>query len=134
MRVPQMLLMLFALLLAGCGGAPRTASVHMQLTFTTDRFNPAVWRIPGGETIQIQFSNQTAVEHEWVLLKDPPIEPFDAAEEAQVLARFRVAPGETRTAQFLAPSAPGEYGVTCSIPGHLESGEMGKVVVVQPGY
>jgi plastocyanin len=120
--------------LTACAAPARTTSVQMQVTISPDRFTPTQWRIPGGETIQLQIINQTADEHEWVLLKDPPKEPYGTEEEAQVLVRIRVAGGETRSAQFRAPAAPGEYSATCSIPGHLEKGEIGKVVVVQPGY
>ncbi len=127
-------LFLLVILLAACGAPARTASAQIQVTLTENRFTPNQWRIPGGETIQIQINNQTPIDHEWVLLKDPPKEPYGAEEEAQVLVRIRVAAGETLAAQFRAPLAPGEYSVTCSIPGHLEKGEIGKVVVVQPGY
>jgi uncharacterized cupredoxin-like copper-binding protein len=127
-------LLLLTLLLTACGGQPRSASAQMQVTISTDRFTPNQWRIPGGESIQIQILNQTQIAHEWVLLKAPPKDPYGAEEEAQVLVRIQVAAGETRSAQFRAPAAPGEYSVTCSIPGHLEKGEIGKVVVVQPGY
>ena len=127
-------LLLLPLLLAACGTQPRTASTYLQLTLTTGRFTPNQWRIPGGATVQIQINNQTTLAHEWVLLKDPPKEPYGTEEEAQVLVRIPIAAGETRTAEFRAPAAPGQYAVTCALPGHLEKGEIGSALVVQPGY
>ncbi len=128
------LLIFLILLLAGCGSPPRAAATTIQVSITSDGFTPSQWRVSANTQIQIQLINQTSDEHEWVLLKDPPKEPYGADEEAQVLVRIHVAAGQTLTSEFRTPAAPGEYGVTCSIPGHLEKGEAGKMLIVQPGY
>jgi uncharacterized cupredoxin-like copper-binding protein len=127
-------LWILLLTLTACAAQPIPATPQMQVSISMDHFSPAEWRVPGGESIQIQINNLTSSAHEWVLLSDPPKEPYGAEEEAQVLVRIQLAAGETRAEQFRAPLVPGEYSVTCAIPGHLEKGEVGKIVVVQPGY
>lgn len=127
-------LILLSMLLAACGAPPPTAVSAIQFTITPGHLAPAQWRIQGGGLIQIQLINQTPDDHEWVLLLDPPKEPYDSAEAAQEWVRLRVAGGQTLTSEFRAPAAPGEYAVTCASPGHLEEGEVAKLLVVQPGY
>jgi len=127
-------LVLCAVLLGACSAQPRKAVTAIAVVINNDRFTPSEWRVPGGQMITLKISNETTQEHEWVLLTDPPTEPFSADDEAKVVYRLGIAAGETRTVTFQAPAAPGEYSAACSKPGHLEKGEVGKLLVVQPGY
>jgi uncharacterized cupredoxin-like copper-binding protein len=131
---PNYLLILLALVLAACAPAARNAVSSIEVVIRDYRYAPGQWRIPGGELITLKLVNESAQEHEWVLLKDPPSDTFSSTDEANVVYRATVSAGETRTVQFTAPFAPGEYSAACSRPGHLEKGETGRVLVVQPGY
>ncbi len=125
--------LLLLVLLAACGGQHVTTTT-ISATLSEYAIAPAEWRIPAGQQITLTVSNQGKKAHEWVLLKDPPSEPFSAEDEANLLFRVSLAPGASQTVQFTAPLAPGEYSVTSSLPGDLEGGMLAKVVVVQPGY
>ena len=125
--------LLFLVLLAACGG-PRATTTSISATLTEYAITPAEWRVPAGQQINLTVSNQGKKSHEWVLLKDPPTEPFGADDEAGLLFRVSLAPGANQTVTFKAPAAPGEYSVTSGLPGDLEGGMLAKLVVVQPGY
>jgi plastocyanin len=129
-----LLFFVLALVLAGCSAAPRKAVSSIEVVISDYHYAPAQWRIPGGELITLKLTNESAEEHEWVLLKNPPSEPFSSDDEANIIYRVTVGAKETREVQFKAPIAPGEYSAACSKAGHMEKGETGKVLVVQPGY
>ncbi|MDO8971561.1 MAG: cupredoxin domain-containing protein [Saprospiraceae bacterium] len=122
------------LVLAGCAEQPLKAVTSIEVLINEYRYVQAQWRIPSGEQITLRLTNESDQEHEWLLLKESPSEPFSADDEAKVFFRVIVGAGETRRMQFKAPAAPGEYSAACSKPGHLEKGEIGRVLVVQPGY
>jgi plastocyanin len=128
------LVLLLLVTLSACTGTMRETRTQIEVRIASGHYSPAQWRVPAGQTITLQLINMTQEDHTWVLLTDPPTEPFDANDEALLLQRFPLAAGETRTVTFTSPAAPGEYSVTCARPGHLENGEIGKMVVVQPGY
>jgi plastocyanin len=127
-------LALIVLILCSCSGSARPSTTSIEVTINEYRYAPAAWRIPGGQEITLQLTNQGKLDHDWILLTDPPTEPFSADDEARIIWRVSLKAGETRTVQFLAPAAPGEYSVTSAQPHDLEEGLVGKVLVVQPGY
>ena len=55
--------------------------------------------------------------------------PFDDNDQAQVFTETKIAPGESGTHSFTAPSEAGTYQVVCSIPGHLEAGMVAQLTV-----
>ncbi len=124
----------FCLAISACSGRTSQTSKVINVVVSEYRYVPAEWRIPAGQDITLQISNQGQQDHEWVLLKDPPSEPFDAGEEANILFKVAIKAGQSLTIQFKAPAAPGEYSVTSGIPGDLEKGLEAKVVIVQPGF
>ena len=128
------ILILCLLILTACSSKPPQASTTIQATLSETAIQPGLWRIPAGQLITLNLSNIGKENHSWVLLKDPPTEPFSADDELNSLFQMRVAPGETISIEFRAPAAPGEYSVTSSLPGDLEKGLTAKVVAVQPGY
>jgi uncharacterized cupredoxin-like copper-binding protein len=128
------LMALVIFLLSGCCGQPSKTSTSIEVTLQEYRFLPAQWRIPAGQEITLTLKNEGRQEHDWVLLRYPPTEPFDGDDEKQVLFRVIVGPGESKTVQFRAPAAAGEYSVASSLPGELEEGMTARVLVVQPGY
>lgn len=127
-------LSLCLLALTACSPQPARATTSIQATLSESAIQPGMWRIPGGQQITLIISNIGSENHTWVLLKDPPTEPFGADDEPNILFQVALGPAETRTVEFLAPAAPGEYSVASSTPGDLEKGMVARVVVVQPGY
>ncbi len=133
--MPKIAAIIFLLLvLSACAAQPAQASTSIQAAFSDTAIQPAFWRIQAGQEITLNVANTGKESHSWVLLKDPPTEPFSADDELNILFQVTLAPGETRTLKFRSPAAPGEYSVTSSQPGDLEKGMVARVLVVQPGY
>lgn len=125
---------LFSLIITACAAQPARASTSIQAALSDSAIQPALWRIPAGQDITLNVANTGKGNHSWVLLKDPPTEPFSTDDELNMIFQVTLAPAETRTVVFRAPAAPGEYSVTSSLPGDLEKGMVARVLVVQPGY
>ena len=116
-----LLILSLGVLLAGCGG-PKTAELSVSMSEFS--FSPSSVSVPAGAEVTLNLTNSGTIEHNWVLL-DAGYEasaPFDADDQAEVVAETKVAAGETQSFSFTAPSAAGSYQVVCSIPGHLEAG------------
>jgi plastocyanin len=115
------------IVLAACGGKSNAITVN-----TTDyRFDPQSWTVSPGQSIPFTITNKGSVEHEWVLLKKGTAvtQPFDEDDEDKVFWEIEAGPGETKTETFTAPGERGSYIVVCGIPGHVENGMAGTLVV-----
>lgn len=147
---PLLILPLVALLLAGCTGgddapaatdegadgtggasptpttaapvapAPVQVSVAAVGAFPANpAFDPADVEVPSGASVTVVFANQDTAPfngHNWVV---------DGVEGA---ATDVIDPGQTAEITFTAP-APGEYRVSCTVPGHADRGMVGTLVV-----
>ncbi len=84
-----------------------------------------------GERATLRMMNESNEEHEWVLLKEGAqvTMPFDADDEAQIAFESEVEPGSAKVSFFTAPATPGVYRIVCGLPGHLEQGMEGTLVV-----
>jgi uncharacterized cupredoxin-like copper-binding protein len=51
--------------------------------------------------------------------------------EELLLEIHEIAPGESTTETFTAPSEPGDYAFLCVVPGHAEAGMVGTLTVSQ---
>ena len=71
--------------------------------------------VTAGEWTLLEFRNEDPVVHDWMVEGIPNLE---------VIAR----PGQTETLRFVLDE-PGEYMVTCSVPGHAEAGMVGMLTV-----
>ena len=125
-------ILILGTILSACGSASDQASTNLTVTMTDFEFNPTSSTVPAGETITLKLINNGAVAHEWALLSSPVEIPFDDEDEAKILFEAEVEAGESATVTFTAPAAAGEYEVVCAIPGHMEAGMIGKLIVVQP--
>jgi len=114
--------------LAACGG-PSTAEIAMSLSEFS--FSPASASVPAGAEVTLTLTNSGTIEHNWVLLNAgfQAAAPFDADDQANVVAETNVAAGEVQTFTLTAPSDAGSYQIVCSIPGHLEAGMTGSLTV-----
>lgn len=111
--------------------ATRTMTIHMRDTM---RFEPAVLNVRRGETVRFVVRNDGKALHEMVL---------GTAEElkkhAELMRKFpdmehdephmvHVKPGGTEEMVWTFNRA-GQFEFACLVPGHFESGMVGKVVV-----
>lgn len=96
--------------------APK-ATLHVKAS--DFKFAPAVFSMKAGEATLIQFENDGAAEHDFVV-KTPDGKAdwihLHAEVNAAVAATFRI-------------DERGKYRVICSVPGHKEAGMVGELVV-----
>ena len=121
-----------SLTLTACGGAGGP-STTINVSFTDFKFIPSEFTVPAGQTITITAANDGAVVHELVIMNLGPIvgDKFGDEDEPNIFWEVEVDPGGSRTETFAAPAEPGEYQLVCGIPGHMEAGMIGKLVVVK---
>jgi uncharacterized cupredoxin-like copper-binding protein len=111
--------------------AKRSIDIEMSDTL---RFNPSELAIKKGESVRFVMKNTGKLEHEFVLgtmdelkahaemmKKDPGMKHKEANE-------LDVAPGKTGAIGWQFTKA-GEFYYGCLVPGHLEAGMIGKIVV-----
>lgn len=93
--------------------------VTLRIKASDFKFAPAVFSMKAGEATLIQFENDGATEHDFVV-KTPDGKSdwihLHAMVDAAVAATFRM-------------DERGSYRVICSVPGHLEAGMVGELVV-----
>ncbi len=114
--------------LAACGG-PSPAAIAMSMSEFS--FSPSSASVPAGAEVTLTLTNSGTIEHNWVLLDAgfQAAAPFEADDQANVVAETNVAAGEVQSFTFTAPSEAGSFQIVCSIPGHLEAGMAGSLTV-----
>lgn len=124
----------FTLILSACGGGGNSGpSTNLTVRMTDFSFSPSTFTVPAGQEITIALSNEGAVEHELVILKNGAevSSPFDKNDGENIYWKAKLLKGASETLTFTAPTEPGEYQVSCSTPGHHEAGMIGKLIVVK---
>lgn len=118
------------LFLAACGGSG--PSTELKVYMTDFSFDPMEFTVPAGQEITVSMTNNGAVEHELVIFNygTDAGEKFGEEDEENIFWEVELMPGESSVETFIAPNQPGEYFVVCGIPGHLEAGMIGKMIVV----
>ena len=121
-----LLLMMVALVACGDEEQP-TLRVQME----EFKFSPTHWKAPAGAEVTVSVSNHSAVVHEWMILKRDyqALAPFDDADRAQVYWQVKLEHDQHGEFTFTVPNEPGEYQIICSMPGHLELGMTGTLIV-----
>ena len=122
------LLALGTLLIAACGG-PGTSEISVDMTEFS--FTPSSSSVSAGSEVTVTVTNSGTLEHNWVVMEAGYAvdSPFDATDQANVLAETSVDAGVSSRLTFTAPSDGGTYQVVCSVPGHLEGGMEGSLSV-----
>lgn len=97
-------------------------------------FAPDVVTVSKGEQVRFQLKNEGEVEHEFVLGT-----PEEIAEHAEMMRAMPDMKHADPNAKRLGPKASGEiiwkftttgaFDFACLIPGHMEAGMKGKIVV-----
>jgi len=119
--------------LSACSGAESGASTKLTVELTDFKFTPDMFTVPAGKEITMAVNNQGAVEHEFVIMKygTEVTSPFGEDDEGNIYWEVELENGVSETLTFTAPSEPGEYQISCGIPGHHEAGMIGKLIVVE---
>jgi len=124
------ILFVLALCLTACGKPG--PSTQIDITMTDFAFSPNEFTVPAGEVITISAMHDGSVAHSFIIMNagTDAGHKFDEEDAANVYWKMEFQPGNTQTAVFTAPALPGEYQVLCGMPGHLEAGMIGKLIVV----
>ena len=123
------LLLIWALTACGSSGP----STELSFTMTDFAFDPSEYTVPAGKDITLHVTHHGAMEHSFIIMKygTDAGDMFDEDDQANVLWEVDLQPGETETVHFTAPDQPGTYQVICGMPGHLQSGMIGKLTVTE---
>ncbi len=122
---------LFSLLVAGCGGAVGVSDT-IDVTMTDFQFQPTQFTVPAGQEITFNSSNNGAVIHNFVVMKlgTTAGDMFGDEDVPNVYWEVEIPPGGSVNTSFTAPPEPGEYQVVCRTDGHIISGMTATLTVV----
>jgi uncharacterized cupredoxin-like copper-binding protein len=124
-------ILLLVWIVAACAGSE--PSTHIKVNMTDFAYNPNAFVVPAGREITLDIANNGAAAHNFILMKaGTTVGPhFDEGDEMNIFWKIELAPGQSTTTAFTAPSEPGEYLILCSTEGHYEAGMTGKLVVLE---
>ena len=141
--MPKKIIVLFVvlimgLLLAACGGGggeTATAPQPVSLSFAgldTFRYDPESASVAAGAPVTVNFTNEGALEHDWMLVDNgTDVNALTAEDALSAEAHSGVLPaGESKTFTFTAPAA-GTYQIVCTVPGHAPAGMVGTLTVTE---
>ena len=119
--------------LSACGGPKVSNTIDVNMVEFT--FSPSEFTVPAGQEISFIAHNNGAVEHQFNIFKlgSDAGDSFDAEDQPNIYWEVTIAPGDSISTTFTAPSEPGEYYVTCGTAGHMQAGMSGKLIVVPGG-
>jgi uncharacterized cupredoxin-like copper-binding protein len=133
MKVLQILMVLAAILLAGCQPA---AVTEITVTASDIVYDVERIEIAANQPVRLVLENNGALEHDFVISEihangvEEHSSGHDTHGEESVDADLHVsvAAGQSSTLDFTALE-PGEYEYFCSVPGHKEAGMAGILIV-----
>lgn len=119
------------LLLASCGGS-NVPTTSLEVTLTDFQFSPNQFTVPAGQEITLEAANTGAVLHDFIIMNlgQSAGTEYTSEDDANMYLKIEVPAGGSESTSFIAPAEPGEYEVVCGIPGHLQAGMVGKLIVV----
>ena len=123
--------MLLSIFVAACqADGPST-----RLTIELKDFSiaPNTMAVPAGSEIQIKVINHGSMVHNFYIMKygTDVGDMFDEEDIASAYWEVEVQPDDTLTSTLTTPYQPGIYQIVCGIPGHLQSGMVGTLDVVE---
>ena len=129
-KLLTLIVMVLALLLTACGNSG--PSTNISFTMTDFAFTPNEFTVPAGQEITVHIIHDGTVEHDFIVMKygTDAGEMFDEADKANVFWELDLQPEDSKTVVFTAPEQPGTYQIICGMVGHLQSGMVGKLTVI----
>ena len=130
-KITIFLFFLLALLLAACQSSGPSTKINVEMTDFA--FTPNHFTVPAAEEITVNIAHNGIVVHEFIIMKPGTTagESFDEEDMPNVHTSVEVQPRHSQTFSFIAPSEPGDYQIVCGIAGHLESGMVATLTVVE---
>lgn len=118
--------------LTACGQSG--LSTRITFTMIDFAFNPNEFTVPAGEEITLNITHNGTMEHDFIIMKyaTDAGKKFDKEDKVNVFWEVALQPGDSETVVFTAPTQPGTYQVICGMPGHLQSGMIGELIVADP--
>jgi len=128
-KVVLFLMMILVWAVSACGKSG--PSTNLSFTMNDFSFDPNEFTVPAGKEITVHVTHHGSMEHNFIIMKLglEAGEMFDDADKANVFWEIDLQPGDSETVVFTAPEQPGTYQIICGMPGHLQSGMLGKLVV-----
>jgi len=129
-RALLLLLVLLAGSITACSNSGASSGIN--ITITDFMFSPDEFTVPAGTEITIKVTQDGTVGHDLIIMEygADAGDRFDAEDKASVYWEMDLPPDGVEIAQFTAPSRPGVYQIVCGMPGHLQAGMVGKLIVV----
>ena len=132
--IKKILPVLFTLLLAACTSGQ--AATKITVTVKEFAFDPNVITVTAGQPVELTFINEGAVEHDFAVevisVTDVSTsgsgDHHMSGDHSKYALHTSTPAGETSTLTF-TPTEPGTYKIICSVPGHLEAGMTGELIV-----
>ena len=126
-----LLMLLATWVLSACGKSG--PSTKLSFTMTDFAFNPNEFTIPAGEEITLNVTHRGTMEHNFIIMKygTDAGDMFDEEDTVNVYWKVVLQPGDSETVVFTAPEQPGIYQIICGMPGHLQSGMLGKLIITE---
>jgi uncharacterized cupredoxin-like copper-binding protein len=116
-----------SIFLAACGAGGNEPVTNIDVDMTDHKFTPNEFTVPAGAEITINLTNSGTQRHEFRAFGAKGIEDKDG--ESTKYWSAILAPGESKSLSFTAPSEPGSYTIKCTAPGHAEAGLVGTLHV-----
>jgi nitrite reductase (NO-forming) len=88
---------------------------EVHLVARTVQFDQPVIRAKAGTWVRVVYTNKDTIYHDWEI---------EAIKDAHINTR----PGQTSWATFYV-GEPGVYEYSCTVPGHMEAGMTGQLIV-----
>jgi uncharacterized cupredoxin-like copper-binding protein len=125
------LMMIVVWAISACGKSG--PSTKLSFTMTDFAFDPNEFTVPAGEEITIHVTHHGTMEHNFIIMKygTDAGDMFDDEDKVNIFWEVALQPGESETVLFAAPVQPGTYQIICGMPGHLQSGMIGKLIVTE---
>ncbi len=123
------------IVLSACAGG--SAPTKVTITMKEFGFEPNTINVTAGAHVELTLVNEGAIEHDFVIEVIPVTNVsssnsgdhhMSTDEHSEFDLHTSTAAGETSTLTFTV-TEPGTYKIICSVPGHLDAGMTGELIV-----
>jgi uncharacterized cupredoxin-like copper-binding protein len=134
MLLKKILAVVVVMFLSACTGQ---SAAKVTVTMSEFAFEPASITVAAGQPVEITLVNEGAVEHDFAIEVIPADDVSTQGsmsghamtdEHSEFALHTATGPNETSVLSF-TPTQPGTYKIICSVPGHLDAGMTGELIV-----